>query len=186
MRKLLDWLLSRRRGQWFLRVLCILFLLMGGVFVWRIFERIPLSQGMEQQLRELYALEDAVAHLRVETNDSIFLASEQGAFAGVMPHWDSTAAWLENLSTTALDHDVEMGWQFDSLQTFPEGGTEVYRLPVRISASPIDRRFETFMAWLENSFTHTPLHLGMYLLEIEGDENGMTTATVQFEGFMRP
>lgn len=186
MRRILDLILSWQRGRWFLRLAGAGFLLIGAVFLWLAMDTLPFIEAKQQELRELNNLEDSVATLQLEAGDSILAYREAQAKKGVFSHWDSAAKWLENMRVSALRGNVEMGWEFDSLVTFSEGGQEVFRLPVRIYATASDRNFETFMRWLELNLGRTDKRVGIHQLEFMGEDYGLHAVRLHLEGFLRP
>ncbi len=184
MRHFIDTVLLDKKKSYIARIITLVVVLVSSLMIVHAYLSFPKLNRRAELLSHFFSLQDSIALLTTEVNDSLIDVTMKRINDNVIMGWDSAAVLLESIRNEAVKRKIVMSYEISPLVMYPQSGEHYKRILFRISAVPGDRKFETVMKFVEAITSDTVIKLSLEHLEFTGDDNGLYQAHMSIAGWI--
>lgn len=150
------------------------------------FLRLNTINKKELTLNELFTIRNTISQLKLNVSDSLVLKQvSSDKQSGILQGWEEAALWIEHIAFLAANAGIEIEYIIDSLETIPQGGTEVYLMPLHIGILANDAGFGATMQFIENISADTTVTMIYGNLEMLGSDEGLKRTELLLKRWIR-
>lgn len=173
MRNFADTILLDNKKKNIAQIITLIVIIVSSLVIVHTYLSIPNLNRRTELLRHYFSLQDSVARLNIDVNDSLVNETIKGINDDVLRGWDNVAVLIERYRSEAVENKIVMSYEISPLVMYPQCGEHYKRIMFKISAVPGDRKFNTLMKFLEAVASDTTIKTSIEHLEFTGDDNGL-------------
>jgi hypothetical protein len=184
MRHFVDNVLLDKKKKYIARIIILVVVIVSSLIIVHAYISFPKLNRSAELLSHFFSLQDSIALLNTEVNDSLVNETMKRIDDDVLKGWDSAAVLIENIRSEAIKNQIVMSYEISPLVMYPQCGEHYKRIIFRISAVPGDRKYETVIKFVEAITSKTTIKTSIEHLEFTGDDNGLYQAHMSIAGWI--